>query len=764
MKHILVYLVVFSLSLNVSAETWKAKWIVVFDNQNITNSWHAFRRQVELESLPKQAIAKIAVDSKYWLWINGELVVFEGGLKRGPNPTDTYYDEVDIAPWLTGGTNTIAVLMWYFGKDGFSHISSGKAGFLFECITPEVEIVSDSMWKGCVLKTYGTSSGPMPNFRLSESNILYDARKEIGNWIMPEFDEKKMKEVRVFGDAGCYPWNKLHKRPIPMFKDYGLKSYPEKMQSGDTLICKLPYNCQFTPYIKVKASEGKLIRMFTDGNLLFDPTYCIYGEYITKEGMQEYENLPWINGHKMYYVIPEGVEVLDVKYRESGYDSEFTGYFNSSDNFLNQLWEKSRRSLYITMRDNFMDCPDRERAQWAGDAVNESLEAYYALSVSSHKLVKKWLSETVNWQKPNGSMFAPVPAGNWFDELPCQVLATIGEYGLWYYYMYTSDRDLIIDLYPKIKKYLELWEPDGKGTMKFREGDWTWGDWGDNRDMVLLYNLWYYIAIRGMCNIAQELDYSGDFEDYTLFLEDFKKSFNKQFWNGAAYRHPDYKDATDDRVQALAVVSGIADKIKYPALLTVLQQEEHASPYMEKYVFEAMMKMGYEKEAMHRHKKRFSYMVNHPDFTTLFEGWGIGVNGFGGGTVNHGWSGGGLVICSQYICGVSPVSPGFDTFRIMPQPGNLQYAETIVPTIKGNIKSKFNIENKKVELNVEIPLKTKALVGIPKLRKYKRIQINGETVWRDGIYIDNSIVGKGNQCENHIVFECNSGNYSFFAE
>jgi hypothetical protein len=28
------------------------------------------------------AMTKIAVDSKYWLWVNGQLVVREGGLKR----------------------------------------------------------------------------------------------------------------------------------------------------------------------------------------------------------------------------------------------------------------------------------------------------------------------------------------------------------------------------------------------------------------------------------------------------------------------------------------------------------------------------------------------------------------------------------------------------------------------------------------------------------------------------------------------------------
>jgi alpha-L-rhamnosidase len=29
------------------------------------------------------------------------MAVFEGGLKRGPNRTDTYYDEIDLRPFLT---------------------------------------------------------------------------------------------------------------------------------------------------------------------------------------------------------------------------------------------------------------------------------------------------------------------------------------------------------------------------------------------------------------------------------------------------------------------------------------------------------------------------------------------------------------------------------------------------------------------------------------------------------------------------------------
>ena len=75
-------------------------------------------------------------------------------------------------------------------------------------------------------------------------------------------------------------------------------------------------------------------------------------------------------------------------------------------------------------------------------------------------------------------------------------------------------------------------------------------------------------------------------------------------------------------------MSGLADKEKYPALIKVLKQNEHASPYMEKYVIEALFRMGENYYGMERMKRRFAEMVNDSEHTTLYEGWGIGPNGF----------------------------------------------------------------------------------------------------------------------------------------
>jgi len=719
----------------------KAQWITATDCKNDSNTWIAYRKVIDLKKVPLAAITKIAADSKYWLWINGKQVVFEGGLKRGPNPSDTYYDPIDIAHYLKPGKNTVAVLVWYFGKDGFSHKSSGKAGLFFDCSTKGLSIVSDKTWKCTMLKAYQTAGNPPPNYRLSESNILYDARLNIGNWQSVNYNDSAMEDAVELGTAGSSPWNTLEPRPIPYWKNSGIKNYTDvktiSSATADTLIGNISYDAQVTPYFKIEGGGGQKIIMCTD-NYLFNNggEANLRGEYITKAGVQEYESLGWLNGQKVYYIIPKGVKVLQVGYRETGYDTEFSGSFTSSDPFLDAYWKKAQRTLYLTMRDNYMDCPDRERAQWTGDATNESGETFYALSPSSNSLTKKWLHELTGWQKPDGSIYAPVPSGSWNLELPDQSLASIGYFGLWNYYLNTGDKQTLTDVYDGAKRYIEKWKMNDTGTVVLPKVGWIWGDWGDNRDITVIYNSWYYLALKGLQTTAAELGKTTDATSYSAMMNTFKINFNKAYWNGAAYRSPTYKDLTDDRAQALAVVSGLADSDKYPAILKVLQIEEHASPYMEKYVLEAFFRMGYETEGLSRFKKRFEKMVDNKQFTTLFEGWGIGKDGFGGGTVNHAWSGGGLTILSQYLCGISPVAPGYKTFHIFPQPGDAGHASAQIASVNGNIKAGFVNNANKFTLNASVPTGTQAIIGLPG-KKYKRIRLNGVAVWANGKYINN---------------------------
>lgn len=763
----LVIIIILFFSINSSAQQWEGKWISCEASQNITNTWLAFRKNLVIEKVPSVAVAKIAVDSKYWLWINGRLAVFEGGLKRGPTPKDTYYDDIDIAPYLQIGQNTIAVQVCYFGKEGFSHKSSGRIGLLFDCQAEGISILSDKDWQCGVLKAYQTAGNPLPNFRLPESNILFDARLSIDHWTT---DLKiKLPPCIVLGHAGDSPWNGLILRPIPLWKNSGIKEYTRQYlksaELNDTAFCQLPYNAQITPYLKIDASEaGKKIIICTDNYLTFNGgTSNIRAEYITRQGIQEYESLGWQNGHKVIYIIPKGIKIISLEYRETGYDTELSGSFRCNDPFFNQYWIKAQRTLYLNMRDTYFDCPDRERAQWTGDAVTETNQAFYALSPSSHLLSKKWLHELAGWQRKDSTMYAPVPSGNWNNELPDQVLTTVGYFGIWNYYMHTGDKKTLSEVYPAIKKYLGIWQQTEWGTIKFRSGGWAWGDWGEEKDMLALFNLWFFLAEKGMYHAALALDKKEDAAEYKGKMLTFKDAFNKQFWTGTAYRSPEYKGRTDDRVQALAALSGIADSAKYPNIFNVLRNEEHASPYMEKYVMEALFKMNQPEYALQRAKKRFYNMVEDKRFSTLWEGWSVGDKNEGGGSINHAWSGGGLAVLSGYLCGVSPLTPGYKSILILPQPGDIRIASTVLSSVAGTIKLSLINNKKYFIIKSTIPKKTSAIIGIPK--KYKKIWLNGKLIeYKDedlNHQVNDSLRAK---YMNYNLFKVSAGNWTLSAK
>lgn len=706
--------VIFCNSLHAEGFDATAQWISANSKEaNNENTWVAFRKDVSVNKIPSEVLASISADSKYWLWINGKQVVFEGQLKRGPNRNDTYYDEVDLTPYLKKGNNQIALLLWYFGKSGASHLSSGRSGILVSA--PTINLCSDESWLSRIHPAFGTCGEPKPNFRLSESSILYDGNKDMGTWQTRAIHELDgFSPSRVLGHAGDAPWNQLVKRPIPQWKDAGLTTAKYKTLAGeecDTLVVDLPCNIHITPaFCLSDDTGGHMIKMETD-HVKGGGEWGVRAEYITRAGQQTYESLGWMNGEKIFYIVPHGVKVKKLMYRQTGYDGTPEGTFSCDDAFFNRFWEKGLRTLYVNMRDTYFDCPDRERAQWWGDVTILMGECFYTYSTSVHQLMKKGILELCHWKKENNVIYSPIPCA-FCDEVPAQTLASIGLYGFWNYYMNTGDKETLAEVYPYVRDYLAIWSTDDTELTAERLDNWGWVDWGGHRDVRLICAAWHYMALDAASLMAKELGKSDEVKTYQSTMKEIKSGFNK-CWNGTAYRHPDYYEDTDDRVQALAVLSGIAEKDKYDQIVQFLHTHKHASPYMEKYVMESLFKMDQGEYAMERVRERFDEMVSDPSNTTLYEGWGIGANGFGGGTTNHAWSGGPLTVISQCLMGVRPVKPGWTRFEVDPQIVRFQKASITIPTVIGTVGTSFRKTNGKTTLRITVPKGSEALLYLP---------------------------------------------------
>ena len=705
---------------------WQAKWI--WDEENITeeNVWMCFNKKITLENQPEELIAHISADSKYWLYINGKTVIFEGSAKRGPDENSGYYDSKDIAPYLKKGENSICALVWYWDDEtSYSYNGSGQGGFIFEAENDDITILSDKSWKVKRNPAYIDSIFYPPNYRLAEYSVYFDARKEI-DWLNSDYDYSDWANATEYGKGGEGVYGSLYPRGIPLLKDYGLKDYENskdyenytvKKLFGQKITVDIPYNAQVTTYLKVIAPEGKKIRITTENTLIG----AVSTTYVTKEGEQEFEALGWVNGEHITYKIPRGVTVVSLRYRETGYDSEFSGNFSCDDEFMNSLWQKSLRTLYVTMRDNFMDCPDRERAQWWGDVTSEMIMTMYSMDSNSYLLYQKGVEAMLSHIDDTDVLQTVVPINGDYFELPVQQLA--GIVGFLTYYEYTGDKDFLKKVYDASVDYLRLWEIGENNLVVHREGSWDWADWGSKADMTAIENAWYYYALSSVGEMAQIL---GKNEDLS-FISDRKSVIEtgyKSLLTENGYKSKEVSKP-DDRANALAVLSGLADKSQYETITEILINTQNSSPYMEYYVLEALCKMGKYEEATDRIKIRYEGMMNE-DYSTLWEFWDSWK-----GTMNHAWSGGPLVIMSKHFAGITPLEAGYEKTEINPQYSLSGSMNCTVPSVKGLITLAYKKTADKYIISLTLPDDMKAVLYIP---DGAEVIVNSEAYYKSGIY------------------------------
>ncbi|MEK7414161.1 MAG: alpha-L-rhamnosidase C-terminal domain-containing protein [Planctomycetota bacterium] len=690
---------------------WNAAWIWTAE-AGPANTWLCARTTWDLPSVPTEAHVRIAADSKYWLWVNGVLVVREGALKRGPTPDDTWCDEVDLAPHLRAGANTIAVLVWYWGKHGFSHKDSGHGGLL---VQGPAGLRSGRHWKVRVHPAFGITGLPHPNMRLSEFNVRFDARLDDSAWFAPTYDDRTWDAATEHGTAPCAPWGKLFPRQIPLWRDGNPQVFVNAndlptISTGKDIVGNLPSNLHVTVVIDVEAAPGQLIDIRADhyfgGGGVTDSN--VRAEYITRAGRQQWECPAWINGHRIEFRMPAGIVVHGLQWRETGYDCNFAGSFTCDDPFLETLWNKARRTLYVTMRDTYFDCPDRERAQWWGDVVVELGETFYCLDRRADLLSRKAILDLVRWQRADHTLYAPVPAGSWHKELPPQMLTAVSRYGFSHYVLGSGDASIATTAYPAVKRYLSIWNHDDRGLVVHRSGGWDWGDWGEHVDLPLIDNGWLYLALDGAIHLAELAGAHADVAGYRARQDRITAGVRAHLWDNEGYRSPGAKHY-DDRGNALMILTGIATADQHAAITSVLMNSRFASPYMEKYVLEALFSLGHDHLALQRMHERYSTMV--ADWrTTLYEFWSLD-NPWS--TANHAWAGGPLTLLSQFVAGVAPLEPGFRRFAVRPQPGDLRRVAASVPAAVGEIAVRFERSDSELTLEVNVPPGATAVAELP---------------------------------------------------
>ena len=674
---------------------WTANWI--WTKGCSEDSYVVFRKTFTLDQAVESATAYISAVDKYVLWVNGELVVLDGSLKRGPTVYDCYYDTVEITN-LRQGENVIAILAAFNGRSGDGSIvpvltdEAGdeytQAGLLFEMEAGGQTIKSDNTWKAirhAGSRNRVTAGADYPGYTqssmLAERNVYFDAREDIGDFTAAGVDTGAWEDATQIAKPGDLPFGGLYSAIIKPIKFGEITDFEnaadyvgKELTQDTTLTLDLPGNIQFTWYIEVEAPAGKKLTFYTDTYTDTENNPNFKDTYVTAEGTHSYENFPWRSGSKLIIEAEAGVTFKALGYRRSGFNGEWAGSFTSSNADLDQLWQESLNTVAICMRDTYMDCPERERGPYMGDASNQIDAALYGYDAEGLAMTKKAILACIAWTPNSGAIPSRAPSVK-PQEIPNQSLAFMTS--AYHYWLHSGDVETMTAYYEAFVNYLKLFEMKD-GLPVYRSGSWVWNDWGTKIDTDLLQVGFYYYALNMTKALAEDLGITADNDFLTERLTSIRENFRAAYYTPEGFKSAKSK-YIDDRANALLALSGLAGEEDFELICDVLMSTYEASPFCEKYVLEALCVMGREDLAIRRMLDRYSGMLSD-EYDTLWEKFTAEAVG----TVNHGWTAGPLYILSKYVAGIRPTKAGFEAYEIAPS-GGLDNFTCRVWTVKGDI-------------------------------------------------------------------------------
>ncbi|HVA01400.1 MAG TPA: alpha-L-rhamnosidase N-terminal domain-containing protein [Terriglobia bacterium] len=205
---------------------WTAHWIwpsakAIPEHHN---QFIQFRKTFRLEKVPKKADLAIFADSRYQLFLNGELI--GRGPARSPDYW-AYYDVFDVASKLHLGLNTLAVEVRWFGgalawyrpyPGGWNHgslvcqleIGQGK---------DKKVIQSDATWKSTEDHAWEPKTPQVDDCCLAPMEV-YHASRSIPGWTKGHFDDSHWVSAEVIKSAWgltsppSAPFSHIARRPL----------------------------------------------------------------------------------------------------------------------------------------------------------------------------------------------------------------------------------------------------------------------------------------------------------------------------------------------------------------------------------------------------------------------------------------------------------------------------------------------------------------------------------------------------------------------
>lgn len=443
-----------------------------------------------LEGMPKKSEIVITALGFYDLYINGRRITKGILAPYICNPEQVVvYDSYEIGDYLRLGKNVIGLILgngftnnyggrpWEIDKASFR--AAPKTAFCVEADGKKV-LSTEKMLK------WAPSAILNDDYREGE---IYDARKEIAGWNLPEFDDSDWVETI----HAATPTGRCVMADFEPIREHKKRKAVRIIPLKDGYLYDFGVNTAGIPVLKIDGKAGQKVTLvcgewFKDGDMDTKNIQCWVRYREMDREIQKIEYTckgecgegftPCFSYYGFRYVKVTGIEDWQasedlVVMSEQSSALRRRGSFYCSDEYANRTFENTLRSDYSNFYYFPTDCPHREKSGWTGDAYL-SVEQF-CLILDCEKLLEMWLSCIRDCQKENGAIPCVVPTGGWgygWGSGPSwdAVLTAVP----YYLYKYRGNRRVLEDNADAIYRYLGFLKSIRKddGTIEYGLGDW----------------------------------------------------------------------------------------------------------------------------------------------------------------------------------------------------------------------------------------------------------------------------------------------------
>ncbi len=734
-----------------------ANWIWNSGAENPQNYYLLIRKSFDLKNIPVQAKAFISAYSFADVYINGKLI------DRCPmncDPEYQVYEQYDLSGYIKEGKNTISALVYNFGI-GMHHRINARGGFFFQGKiifgkNEKLELNTDDSWKVTKAEAWDNDTELRTGSGERSPHLIgflekFDARKMPHGWMENDFDDSDWDAARLLGIPPLSPWNSIVevKRP-PLFREV---VYPVKHWfAGDKIVYDFGKEISGTPVIDLFSKyDGARFEMGTSERLLPDSSaqykkrvnYTDY--YLSKKGTQSWSPLTWRGFRYLSVSKSDSLIFKKISAVNRHYNFSNEGSFECSDPQLNKIWEVGNFTLKLCAQDTYMDTPWREQTQYiAGDSRYLQKYAYYPFGQSSEFLMRYnilsgiWSQRWIN----DGSIRSRYPT-DWL--IGSNTSAYLVDYELEYvimlgeYYQYFGNADLLRRIYPNLKKlmsYIESLVGKEHGLLAKVPG-WIVLDHPDTypidqREEITGLNCLYYSALTQAAFIAWTLN--NDQQQAVIWTneaEKLKANIQKYLWSPEKKLYLDSygSEKCSQQTQVYAMLYGLVDSDEKANLVEKIAAYNRSSE--QSFAYYVLYAMFDEKPqwSLDYIRTYWGRQMESPYFNGGWhEAWDIEHWTTDTGTTSHAWCSGPTALLSQKVLGAEPISAGWKTFSVKPNPCDLKWAKGIIPTAYGAISIDWKTDAKgSFSMYVLVPENTSAEIAVPAGNPQK-VSVNGKPI------------------------------------